>query len=586
MKKIVIAIAIIVALVAGVLFFKQQNGSGGESFISSIKKKSSGDSGNFEALLNYVPNDTAYLFGNRDAVPEEYMNRQIERIETIVKSFTEILAEENKDNNSTSIKFVSNYYESFLTAYKSNNLESMGYAKGQRFVLYGYNSYPVLRAEIVDNKAFINSINTIAKKSNLPVKWEKCGAYECLQSEDTSDLSLSFIVKEKSIVLSLYSKIDKETVTAHLMQAGTTPNHYSMKDFNSFLEQNNFQGFGDGFINIEKLTSLLLAETSSNLSGNEKASFEKCAPIANDIAKKIPNITIGSTELSAKQMRMLMIFNMDGNLTHSLKDLTNKNLFTERVANPLFDLGINLNANGLSRGIMDFANYMGAEAEKYGCSEIDAQGLRQGAAMASMSIGMSIGQVSELYLAINELEMDTKGEMPSKVSANVQIGAENPASLLQMLKMFVPPLAQLNIPNTGEEVDLLKVLPQPAPPFIKEFTASMKGKNINLRVGEKVKMEPFNPKEHTLLWLKVDNQKYYKMLSMVMETSQKMQQSSLQQMPQEEAKEYKKMLDDMQKQNDKAQKLMKALYEIDVISSQSIYVDDRGLVMEVSQQEK
>jgi len=583
MKKIVIGLSLLVVALAVTVLVNQKEGSTGLSLLSAIK----GDNGRFEKLLSYVPNDTPYLIGNKKALPEAYMDKQIEKIQNLVNVFKDIITKENNRTKvSTEMDFISNYYAHFMKAYKEDTLESMGFEKGYRSVVYGYGFYPVVRSEIVDSKAFIETINRIAKESNTSVEWESCGAYQCIKSDtEKSEFTATFVVKEKSIAFSFYNKNIQEEMLKHLSENKAVDKAYSIKKFDTLLAKNNFQGYGDGFVNLETLTHRLLSEFEAKLSEQEKASFKRCSPIAVDLSTKMNQITFGTTELSTDKMSMSMIFNTDSNVSTSLKALTNKNLFTQRVNRPLFDLGINLNAQGLSQGLMELANYVANEGEKYGCTEIKSQALRQGAAMASMSIGMTLGQFSQLYISMNDFEMDKNAQMPKKVGANIQIGTANPASLIGMLKMFVPELASLNIPATGEEVDLLKHAPKPVPPFITALTASMTDKVIALRLGDKMEMKAFKPKEHTLLWSQIDNKKYSKIIKMAMEQGKKAQKASLMNSPQAEQAQYEAMMKDLEKNDAKVKKLLETLYQSDAVSSQSIYVDDRGLVMEFSQRE-
>ena len=584
MKKLLIGIGV-VAVIAGVsLFTLKKDTPEGKSLLKesvALLKKGNSSSGSFEELLAYVPANTSYLFGNKNAIPQEYALKQMEKVEKFVDLFKD-MSVEDKNSSSRSVDFISNYYEKFIKLYKDDNLKSMGYKKGQRVVLYGYKLYPVLRAEIIDSKAFINTINSIAKDSNVSVEWESCGKFQCLKAEDpNSELMTAFVVKDKSIALSLYTKDIKDDMFKHLTQATSTKNSYSMDKFNKVLTENSFKGFGDGFVDLELLTSKLITNIEKEVPQTSRVSFNSCSPIATDIAKKVNKIYIGTAELSLDKMRMLMIFNMDGNLTKSLQGITNKNLFTQRVANPLIDLGLNLNAQGLSNAIMELANYIASQGEKYGCKDIDAQALRQGSAMASMSIGMSLGQLSEIYLSVNDIEFNKEGTA-SKLGANLQISAPNSSSLMGMLSMLSPELSRINIPTTGEEVDILNVVPKPIPPFITELKASIKDTIISLRLGEKSKMEQFKPKEHTILWSKINSKKYYKLISKVLKENKNMEIPAG--VPAEERAEYEAMVKTLAKNNEKVEKLMEVLYSSDIISSQSIYVSDRGLVMEFSQE--
>ena len=583
MKKLIIGIGAIV-LIGGIVLLNLPKGENNETSKSNIF----GDNSNkrFENLLAFVPKNTTYLFGNKNALPEDYTNKQIDKMGKVVDSLDDIFNNKSTDKNSSSeFNFITNFYKDFTKLYKEDNLKKMGYEKGLRTVIYGYKLYPVLRVEIADNKAFTGYLNRIAKENNTSIEWEQCGQFQCLTSKASNDdMMTTFVVKEKSIAFGLYGVDIKDEMIKHLTEVTPSNASYSIKEFNALLAENNFKGYGDGFVNLEVLSNKLIEKMKKDIPANKQASFNNCSPIAKDIVKKIPKISFGTTQLSTETLRMLMVFNMDSNLTQSLQSISNKNIFTQRVANPLFDLGLNVNAHGLSTAITEFANYMINEGQKYGCTEIDAQALRQSSAMASMSIAMSLSQLTELYISINDLEIDKKKMMPNKVAAYALVSSPNPTSLLGMLKMLSPELAQLNIPTTGEEVDLLAALPKPTPPFISALTASIKDKVIALRVGDKPKMEAFTPNEHTILWAKVNNKKYYELIAMALQQGQMRRSLNLPNLSEEDKKAYDKILKKRAEKNEKAMKFMEVLYDSNTTSAQNIYVGAKGLTFEFIQQ--
>jgi len=580
MKKIVVGLFIILALMVGLKLISPK-----VSNIEKLSLKSSTQNkkNDFKELLAYVPENTSFLFGNREAIPTDYLDKKVNYIEKLINTFRKIIEDIDANISSNSVEnFVFNYYDEFLKNYKNNTLENMGYSKGEKSVIYEYEYAPIVRSTIRDSKKFIDSINLIAKESNLSLEWKECGEFKCISPDNNeSDMLFTLVVKNKSTILSIYKRDIKNKILKHLIEKPNIKNSYSIKKFNNFLKENGFRGYGDGFINITKVANYLIPK--SNIDKN-------CSKLILDITKKADRLSIGMPKLSKRESDMIMILNLDKNLTNSIKEITNNEIFIQRAKRPLFDFGFNINAQGLSNTIMNFSDYMAKKSSIYGCSEINANELRQGAFMASMSIGMALGQISQVHFSLNELEIDKKNGGVSRVSAIFQIASPNPTSLVNMVKMLSPEFASLNIPTDGTEIDIAKFLDKPLPPPAPEIKVSIKGKVITLRVGEKVDMQKNNLKDNTIFWSGVDYKKYYKLLLVVMEKGKEERDAELNKtlnsIPQENREEIRKALKNIQKDSERAKQLIEILYDFNSTSSTAIYFDNRGVVLEINEREE
>jgi len=579
MKKILVAVAIIVVLIVGIKLIKPQTKNTKIDSPKALFQKDSSTS--FKQLLEYVPKETSFLFGNREPIPSDYLETKLENFNRFLDKLQEILTEDNSsilnENSIKSIDFIRNYSKEFIKNYKSNTLEQMGYSKSGRVVIYEYKSTPVLRLTIANSKNLIDSINSIAKESNLSLEWKECGGFKCLSYINNSlDLILTLVVKERNIALSIHTKESRDKIITHLTQKPDIKNSYPIEKFDKFLKENGFRGYGDGFIKIEKLVENLISTQELILDKN-------CSRALLDIAKRANRLSIGTLNLSKKESDILIILNLDKNLTDNIKNITNKEIFTKRVKRPIFDFGLNLNAEELSKAIIEFSNYLIEISNRYGCIIIDEDKLRNEAFVASLSIGIVLKDISQLYLALNRLEIDKKTKDISKVSALIQIVSSNPTALIDKLKMLHPKLASLEIPTNGEEIDIPKALNEPLPPYISQFKVSIDKGLITIQIGERVETKKTNLKENTLLWSRVYNRKYYKLR----EYQELLEiEMALQNIPKTEKEEFKKRLEEIEKIKAKNIELIELIYDVNSTTSTTIYFDNRGVVLEMNKREE
>lgn len=576
MKKISIVVAVILAIIIGINIIGLKNGSL-EKLSLKINPQNQIE---LKELLAYVPQNTLFLFGNKNSIPKEYLDARIKNINSILNGFQKIIQDENISNDlSRDINFIFNYHREFLKNYKNNSLEKMGFnGINDKGVIYEYKNALIARSTIKDSKNFIDSINSIAKESNLSIDWKKCRGFECISTDSNeSDIIFTLIVKSKSVVFSLYRKEIRDEILKHLIEKPNIKNSYSIDKFNNFLKENGFLGYGDGFINIKRVANYLVQK--SNIDKN-------CSKIILDITKRANRLNIGKSKLSKKESNTLIILNLDKNLTNSIKEIANKEILIQRAKRPIFDFGFNINAQGLSNTIVTFSNYIAEINNRYGCSKINANELKQGAFIASMSIEMALEQISQIYFSLNELDIDKKNKGVSRVSAILQIASPNPTSLINMIKIISPELASLNIPTDGTEINITKFLDKLLPPSAPEIKISIKGKIITLRVGEKVNMQKANLKTNTIFWSKVNYKKYYKLLLIAMKEGENRDMNiSLENISQENRAEFERALKEIQKDREKTKELMDILYDSNSTSSTAIYFDNRGVVLEINKRE-
>ena len=567
MKKIILAIVTIVAVVFGIKYYKSSSNERG-----------------FERLLAYVPKDTSYLFGNKKPTPAEFRERQAKSIETLINSLEK--RESKNEKSDKAIKFI----KKVVKSYRDNNFESFGLTKDRSAIIYGLNNYPVLRTEITSSNKFIESLNSIAKDTNSTVEWKLCGIYQCIQDDSSKELGLTLVVKNSTIAMALYPADKKDEYIQHLIDEPNIKNSYSIDNFNKLLSNNNFKGYGDGFIKLKPIVNLLLSSIGTKeLSAKKRDELTKCIlPMANDFTDAVDTVIIGYKALDKDNLESDMIIHTNKKVADALKSIVSENRLTKVAKEPALAIGLRVDAKNLSTAIMSLTNYTVSEAKKYNCSTIDTRKLLKSASSASLMLSIFGSQLSEAYFGLDSVKLSKTNGQPELFKALIEVVSANPDALIGMLKAKVPEFALVNLPKDGTESDLLKVLPKPSPKFITSLTASLKENTIAINVSD-TEIKEFKDNKHTLLWMDMNNNKLLTLFedSIRYKTArERVTLDKFKNMGFLKEDEYKRRVSRLEEQ-EKSGKLgidaIMSAYPKDFETNLKLYMDDRGIIFNTKQ---
>ena len=221
-------------------------------------------------------------------------------------------------------------------------------------------------------------------------------------------------------------------------------------------------------------------------------STDPCRAEIRQLASQVPMMVSGNRrfEVGDKEVNYDSHFAMllENDLVKStLKLLRGAVPVSQSSSEAMFSMGLGLNvdtAPQLSAQLTDLITGINYECEAFGkineLAEVDISTLSMGAMMFS---GMARG-VKGISLNIYDGNIDTNAPIPVKgIDSAIAISAENPATLLQTLRM-IPQMGMLSeLPMDGTPVSLNEMIPVPMPEDA-EFFAAVKEKSIVIYSGE------------------------------------------------------------------------------------------------------
>ena len=492
-----------------------------EGFLSNLfgGTKSGAD---FKSLLSHVPADTAYLMANKEPIPEKVMDEQLQRGKDMLAMFSNSDSmKKAADDSKGPGKFFSALLEDYSALLDSNKVAETGLSVKANSVLYGYEMMPVMRLGIADKEKLMAMIKRAEEKSSYKVEFSKCGEFDCFKTTDPKgQIAISAVFLKDHLAISAFSPDKKEAVKKHLMGEANPTVSYTEESWNSFLKENSYPGYGDGFVKLKSIYAYAKPLIKQNAEGSmDEKSLDGCLAVAENHIENMPEIIFGTKSLEKKSIDYELLLKTSLGVSTALQTLAHDTNIPQRTENAIFDFGINIDFTKMRDALTKYSNFLIKSGEDNKCPAIKAQDIRKSMGGMAMVMNMGLSQFNSVYASVSDIELDDKMQ-PSKIDAVISIGSNDPAGLIAMAGMMVPPLMSLEIPDDGTAIKLPEGFvpkrnsgPQP------DLFLSRTEKAINIFVGnDKPELKDHSNEVAEISFSSMDIQGYLKTLSGIIES--------------------------------------------------------------------
>ncbi|PMG76582.1 hypothetical protein BCU84_13070 [Shewanella sp. 10N.286.51.B7] len=494
MKKLAIAAAVI-AVGAGAYVLSGKDG---------------GTSSNNE-LLEYIPADTLLFSGQLTPFPlEDYLYSMPMGVNSKL-SLEQI--EQAGPFGSEQERFFVSLYKSYLMSFENPGvfLKTFGLPSHIESYTYTLGALPVFKVQIEDENAIWSLLDKASDESGLvhkaeSIKGQDYRAYSLIDEDESIDMVFS--QKEGWLTVTLNTSFNKPELLETALGLTKVENpisdsgmleeiastHGFLKDSISFInhvELVNGLTSSDGNMLAKQLTKLVQMEGSGEDPFAEFKTSE-CKAEFNSIAANWPRSVMGlkSFSVDRKETNFDAEIVIESNNQVILGALTKMRGFI-----PSFSQNINDNVASLAFG-MDVMQLAPALSEiwkdlqtpsyqcealaqmQYGVSE-------QNPAMLGMMTGMANG-VKGISATIVDFSLtDENGEPGFKhLDALISLSADDPEMLLNMVRPFVPQLANIQLEKNGDAIDVSPYLMLP-PEMGVTAQMAMKDNHLVIFSGDK-----------------------------------------------------------------------------------------------------
>ena len=491
-----------------------------EGFFSNLfgGSKSGAD---LKSLLAHVPADTAYLMANKEAIPKKVMDSQMQRGKDMLAMFSNSkgmkkAVAEGKGPG----KFFSALFEEYSSLLTSDKIADSGLSLEAKSVLYGYEMMPVMRIGITDKDKMMAMVKRAEEKSAYKVEFSKCGEFDCFETTDPKgQVSVAAVFLKDQLVLSAFSPDKKESIKKHLIGEAKPKSSYTEDKWEGFLKENNYPGYGDGFINLKSAFSFAKPMMLEGMKGSmDDASLNGCISVAEQHVDNMSEIVFGTKNLEESVIDYELLFKTSEVVSTALQTLANETNIPQRTEDAIFDFGVNINFTKMRDALTQYSSFLIKSGEDNKCPAIKAQDIRKSMGGMAMVMNMGLSQFNSVYASLSDIELDDKMQ-PKKINAVVSLGSNDPAGLIAMAGMMAPPLMTLNIPADGSTVKLPDGLIPNRGGATPDIFLSRNEKAINIFVGnEKPALKAHSNETQEISFSSMDIKGYLNTLSGIMDS--------------------------------------------------------------------
>ena len=490
-----------------------------EGFFSNLFGGSKGGA-NFKTLMSHVPADTPYLLANKKAIPDEVMEFHMKRGKDMMSMVSNIQGKRASDSNEGVQKFFNALMEDYSDLLSKDKFEDTGLSLKANSLIYGYQMLPVMRVSFADKEKLMAMIKRAEEKSGYKVDFSKCGDLDCFTSSNgKGDFSVALVFLNNHIAVSVYSPDKKDEIMNHLSGKADPADSYSVDKWDAFLKENDYQGYGDGFINLKNIYGMAKPLIATGMKDKvDDKEVEGCLAVIEQHLDNVPEILIGTKNLKAKNMDYELLVKTSTDVSDVLQGLANKTNIAKRSENAIFDFGINIDFKKLRDALTQYSGFLIKVGEANKCSSIKAQDIRKGMGGMAMVMNMGLTQFKSIYASVTDVEMDDKMQ-PKNVNALVSLGTDDPSGLVAMVGMMSPAMMGFKVPDDGSTVQLpAGAIPskgKPVPPIFLSRTEN----SLNIMVGDdKPAMTDYKADVAQMSFSGMDGKRYLEKFASIMKS--------------------------------------------------------------------
>ncbi len=493
MKKILLAAAVVAA--AGVYWVAQDKEHQG-----------------FSPILDYVPVDTVLFSGQFKPIPIKDYIDSLPKSTSNYEELAELLFPYAYDDSRS--LFFSEFFKRYSQAVTDGQtfIDTFGLPQRVRGYFYTIGVIPVIKIDIDKSEAlwaFMDSLeaDTGFVHENRTLGEVSYRAYPLDGDDKTIQSDLVFSVHDKVLTITLASTIaDDKTLETAL---GITPAEHPLSQSTMLQEIFDEYGFlesGISFINHQELVKgatttdgNLFAKQITNYLNIVQEDFDKirtetCRKELSSVAKNWPKTVVGYRQLEIDNKKSnieasVVIESKNQTILSALKQIQGFLPAYSQNSDNVFAFGWGVNVDKFAPAMTKaWKEMLTPSFECAPLKEFQNSIEENNPAMLGMFTGFANG-VKGISLSVSDYQFEDGSYSPTleKLDMIISVAAEEPVTIFNMAKSFVPMMGAIELPQDGTPIELNQFLP-PNPYYdLDSFKIYMalKGKHLAIFTGEK-----------------------------------------------------------------------------------------------------
>jgi len=458
-------------------------------------------------LLAYVPSDTPYFAINPQPMPEQMVDlmwKQLDGAMGGMSKMMELAAEETEDAASGKDGPIAvAWREMFAGKLNRDGFTELGLVPGDYYAFYGLGVLPVARLSLQAEDKFDQTVAQFLAKAELDIGQQQLGAYnyylfgeklaEHLDADTeieiegesikiNDDARLLVATGDDQLVVSFVPSDATEDFLRQVIGVDKPAKALPVSAINEINRTYDFGPHGTAMLSTTQIAEQVL--TVDNPMSNEwfaeirSELSEVCKNEVLEMTAIAPRMVAGYGELSEQRMESLAVLDIRRDLAEAAAAISLD--IPAAARDDLFALSMGFDLIKAKQFVLDRVNAI--EADPFKCENFaelnDTAQIKQG---LSQPIPPFVSTIRGVNLSFSSIEFGPNGE-PIDGKGLAMLMMDNPQLLLGMGQMFVPELAELDVPADGSPVEL--PLASLAVAGVPPLHMSMTDAGIGLAVGE------------------------------------------------------------------------------------------------------
>lgn len=426
-----------------------------------------------DTLLQYVADDTPYVFAMLEPAPDDVMDKMEPQIDVSLKAYHKIirgaLREEIESGDAASEEELARMEHAVAVVDEMGDLFSLegirnaGIGRDSTMVVYGAGLLPVARMSLTDAAAFEATIARIEKEAGASMAVAEIDDQSYRHIGDDQVRVIMALVGSDLVVSLVPDGLGDDSLREIL---GLTPPAGSLADsgrLEKVAADNGFTAYFAGYADVQRVASVFLdapAGINADLLAAMDYSSDELSPVCKEeiraLAATTPRLLSGYTDLTVEHIESNTILELRSDLAEGLA----------KLAAPVPGMGADqggLFSFGMSLDLMAARDFYAArldalEQDPFQCehfAELQAS-LEQGREVLNQPAPPVVYGIKGFLAVVENIEgMDVATKTPpTSIDMRLLVATENAPGLLAMGSMFSPEIAALNLQPDGKPVRL------------------------------------------------------------------------------------------------------------------------------------
>ncbi len=494
-------------------------------------------------LLKHVPADSPYLAGNLAPIPDNVIDRFLERAQPVLDALQDGLTSARADLSSQGDsedqgkKLVLALLDELDGNLNRTGMESLGFSLQPHAVFYADSAFPIVRIELADAKAVTDLLQRLQDKSGITIpKHEFQGksywrlseqdfhAHDVSHGDSDGDSDGDFdsgprggaylAIQDGHLAMGIFPVSAENELLAAFLGIEIPQSSDAAQRLASINQQYGYQPYMTGVLDMRMLADVFMNPGPVLLSlindaGHRDALSEQCRAEINGIIEQAPRIIMGTTEINADVIATQYRVETAPSLTQELLALVSGIPAIPAISKSVVELALGIKVGALRDMLRERASAL-AEMP-YKCEKLNR--LNEGAQQLLTQLNQPIPPLVNNFLGVRASlnKLPTGKMLPEEASGLLAIHVDKPEMFVGMAQMFLPGMAELDLrpgsPPVAVPADLLKT------PGLVAFAAISKNAiGLSLGAGEEAGLPEYlsrqGSEDGTILAVEYDSGAY------------------------------------------------------------------------------